>query len=382
MTDIERLYTESFITEPFAAKLNIVNREWDTLNSQVAAEIRCGVDHLTKNEGSIITSGKVNRILQETFENAGCLPHRTSIVTHGMREYSFPLARVIDDTNGTIGFLRCSPQFEKQLITMATKKGYVQAAPSLRPGEIDATHIPYLHQMDVEIPFSSSITSFEEAAHITSSLIGQAVRNALVQSGIDLAPTIRLTYDEAMERYGSPNPYLAESGDAQAHLAIIEKPPLFSVKDGTIDTTILPMALPIFQNSEELQRFLSGQMKGDELCALRVYGYDLIASSGDVWVNDKKGGREGIEIAGGSVRINNPELQSLIFSMVRKEHIKTFLPLIKLLDHFNGSGIFTAGGAVGTERISMIASRTKYANDILSMPWSEDGKPPFHGLVE
>lgn len=348
---------------------------------RVAAEVASIVSHLTEIEDNLPISAEVNRLIQSTFEQAGCVPYQTPTITHGMREYDLPLAKVENPDGTILGYLRCSPQFQKQLIAMVTEGGYVQIASSLRPGEVDRVHIPYLHQIDMERGFNTTRTSFNQAAHSTSILIEKAIRNALIGSGLEMAETVRISHRDAIKKYGTASPYLTQPGDSRIHLTIVEKPPLFQIKDNTIDTTILPMALPIFESEDQRQCFLLGEMTRDEMNLLTVHGYDFIASSPKVWV-DNNGRREGLEIAGGSVRINDPELQLLILKIVRGKQINTLLPLIELLRHFSGSGIFTAGGAVGTERIAMIATESDCLSDILAMPWGDDGKPPFSSLVK
>ncbi len=122
-------------------------------------------------------------------------PILTKSTPEGSREYLVP-SRV---NPGRFYSLPQSPQIFKQLLMIAGLDRYFQIAKCFRDEDLRSDRQPEFTQIDIEISFPDSGMIFE----IIESLTDRIFRAA----GFSAAPTCgRLTYREAMERFGSDKP--------------------------------------------------------------------------------------------------------------------------------------------------------------------------------
>ncbi len=152
---------------------------------------------LTKN---IITRHKIAQITREYFYENGFIEIETPMMMkstpEGARDYLVP-SRIHD---GKFYALPQSPQIYKQLLMVAGFDRYIQLARCFRDEDLRADRQPEFTQIDLEM-------SFVDEEDIRAMAEGWVKRLFKEIKGIDVeTPLPRLTFADAMNRYGTDKP--------------------------------------------------------------------------------------------------------------------------------------------------------------------------------
>ncbi len=149
---------------------------------------------------NILMRHKIAKITRDYFDDNGFVEIETPMLIkstpEGARDFIVP-SRI---HNGSFYALPQSPQLYKQLSMVAGFDRYMQIARCFRDEDLRADRQPEFTQVDVEMSF----VDMEDVLEIGEGYMKRVFKEAL---GVDIeTPLPRLTYKEAMERFGSDKP--------------------------------------------------------------------------------------------------------------------------------------------------------------------------------
>jgi aspartyl-tRNA synthetase len=195
--------------ELVAARLEVLNRSEPLpfqLDEQVGEEVRLRYRYLDlrreETSGRLRLRHRVTRAMRDYLDNLGFVDIETPMLTkatpEGARDYLVPSRT----HPGKFFALPQSPQIFKQLLMIAGFDRYYQIVRCFRDEDLRADRQPEFTQLDIETSFLSQ----DEIMEMMEGLVRHFFREVL-----DVAlpePFARISYAEAMRRYGSDKPDL------------------------------------------------------------------------------------------------------------------------------------------------------------------------------
>ncbi|EHL16569.1 aspartyl-tRNA synthetase [Peptoanaerobacter stomatis] len=153
-----------------------------------------------KMQGNLFLRHKVTQLIRNFLTEKGFIEIETPILNkptpEGARDYLVP-SRV---NNGKFYALPQSPQLFKQLLMVSGFDRYFQVARCFRDEDLRADRQPEFTQIDCEMSFVEP----EDVMSVTEEMVQKIFKEVL---DVDVKlPLQRMTYKEAMERFGSDKP--------------------------------------------------------------------------------------------------------------------------------------------------------------------------------
>lgn len=295
---------------------------------------------------------KINQFIREKLSEQDFVevetPYISKSTPEGARDYLVP-ARI---SPGKFYALPQSPQQYKQLLMVAGMERYFQIVRCFRDEDARGDRQPEFTQLDMELSF----TNQEEILSIIEDLFLSIIKKFFPEKILTFGDTIpRLSYKEVMEKYNSDKPDLRKdpSNPDELAFAFIVDFPLFEWKESEKrwDATHHPFTAPKAEWTDKFE-------KDPEHAVSEQYDFVL----------------NGMEIAGGSIRIHNPELQSRIFEFMGHSKEQVQEKFGHILEAFQ-YGVPPHGGiAPGLDRFYSIVFNEPSIRDVIAFAKAGDGR--------
>ncbi|MEZ4210858.1 MAG: amino acid--tRNA ligase-related protein [Candidatus Paceibacterota bacterium] len=285
-------------------------------------------------------------------------PIFTKSTPEGARDYVVP-SRVYP---GKFYALPQSPQQYKQLLMSAGIERYYQFARCMRDEDLRGDRQPEFTQLDMEMSFASE----EEIMSVTENLLIDLVTKLYPEKKIQAVPFPKISYKEAMEKYGNDRPDIRENKEDENLLAfcwVVDFP--FFEKTSTSDNPQAEGEWTFTHNPFSLSKpeHIENLKNRENIGEIMAAQYDIVLN--------------GFEIGGGSVRAHDPEILKNILGILghSEEKIQSnFSHMLKAL----GSGTPPHGGiAWGFDRLMMILQNEPNIREVIAFPKTREGRDPM-----
>lgn len=186
------------LSECATLPFNVYDEDLDVSES-VALKYRYLDLRREKLKNNIILRHNIVTSVREYLNSLGFLEIETPILCkstpEGARDYLVP-SRI---NKGSFYALPQSPQIFKQILMVSGFEKYYQIARSFRDEDLRRDRQPEFTQIDLEMSFAEE----EDVWNVCEGMIKHVVKDI---KGIDLPDFPRMTYKEAMEKFGSDKP--------------------------------------------------------------------------------------------------------------------------------------------------------------------------------
>ncbi|MBI2610046.1 aspartate--tRNA ligase [Candidatus Giovannonibacteria bacterium] len=301
---------------------------------------------------NLIVRDKLILFIRNYLSNLGFVeietPNLSKSTPEGARDYLVP-SRLHP---GNFYALPQSPQQYKQLLMAAGVEKYFQIARCFRDEDTRGDRQPEFTQLDLEVSF----TTREEVIDLNEKLLIELVKKNYPEKIIQEIPFPRLSYKEAMEKYGIDRPDLRTDKNNPNLLSfcwIIDFPFFEITGEDKWTFTHNPFSAP-------MPEFM------DDLLKQKNIG-DIVAAQYDVVLN-------GFEIGGGSIRNHNPEALRAVFKIMGFSDERIEENFGHMLEAFS-FGIPPHGGiAWGLDRLVTTLQNEPNIREVIAFPKTGDGR--------
>lgn len=244
-----------------------------------------------------------------------------------------------------------SPQQYKQLLMVGGMEKYFQIARALRDEDLRADRGFEHTQVDLEMSF----VEMNDVINLVEEMMTTVVES--MGFTIKQKPFPRITYKEAMEKYGADKFDMRTEEEKKknvlAYAWVVNFPFFEKTDDGKWTFTHNPFSMPIPEHLEWL-------MKGEKIESILTTQYDLVCN--------------GYESGGGSIRAHRPEILEATYKVMgySKDEVKDRVG--HMLEAFKFGAPPHGGIALGVERNLMNLTGESYLREVSAFPMTRGGK--------
>ncbi|KKR10191.1 MAG: Aspartyl-tRNA synthetase [Parcubacteria group bacterium GW2011_GWA2_39_18] len=329
-------------------------------SKEVDEELRLKYRYLDLRNEKMATNLKLRHDLAFAFRQAfyknGFIeietPYLTKGTPEGSREFLVP-ARLHP---GKFYVLPQSPQQFKQLLMVAGVERYFQVARCFRDEDQRGDRQPEFTQLDVEMSFVDQ----EMIMNLMEKIVIEVVKEIVPDKKMMQIPFPRISFKESMEKYGNDKPDLRKDKSDINELAFVWVVDFslfeFSETEKKLVSAHHPFTHPVDEDMEMLEK---------EPEKVRAKAYDLVLN--------------GFEVAGGSIRIHQRDLQNKIFEKLglkEKEIVERFGHMLEAFEY----GAPPHGGiAFGFDRLAAVFADEPNIREVIAFPKTGDARDPLMG---
>lgn len=285
-------------------------------------------------------------------------PLLTRSTPEGSRDYIVP-ARLYP---GTFYALPQSPQQYKQLLMTAGVERYFQVARCMRDEDSRGDRQPEFTQLDMEMSFVER----EDVMALNEKLLIAIVEKLYPEKRIQQIPFPRISYKEAMEKYGNDRPDVREDKNDPNLLAFawVVDFPFFESTETSDDPNAKgawtyshnPFSRPI---PEHIEKLLNKENIGE-----------ILTTQYDITLN-------GFEIGGGSIRNHEYGALAKVFEILGHDEEAINEQFGHMLQAFKLGTPPHGGIAWGLDRFLMILQNEPNIREVIPFPKTGEGKDPM-----
>lgn len=347
--------------EPLPFEINVDTKE---VNEEIRLKYRYLDLRSQRMQKNIRKRDEVVKYARDFLHKEKFIEIETPILTkstpEGARDYIVP-SRLY---RGSFYALPQSPQQYKQLLMSGGMERYFQFAKCMRDEDGRGDRQPEFTQLDMEMSFVER----DDVMNLNERLLIDIVTKLFPEKRIQEIPFPRISYKEAIEKYGTDRPDIREDKNDTNLLAfcwVVDFP--FFEKTSNSDNpdaegewtyTHNPFSRPVEEN---MQNLIDKKDLGDILTTQ----YDIVLN--------------GYEIGGGSIRNHQYEALTKVFEILghKTENIENDFG--HMLHAFKTGTPPHGGIAWGFDRLMMILLNEPNIREVMAFPKTGEGKDPMMG---
>ncbi len=334
----------------------------DTPGYEIGEEKRLQYRYLdlrrTRLQKNLSARHHVLQFMRDFLTKEGFIEVETPVLTkstpEGARDFVVP-SRLYP---GTFYALPQSPQQYKQLLQVAGVERYFQIARCFRDEDPRADRQPEFTQLDLEMSFVKQ----EDVMELNEKLLIDIVQKLYPKKEIQELPFPRITYKEAMAKYGTDRPDMRQDKENKNLLAFcwvvdfpfFEKSAAHSealAKEWTF--THNPFSAPKPEHMPDL-------LAKKNIESILTTQYDVVLN--------------GSEIGGGSIRNHTPEALEKVFEIMGFETERIRKNFGHMLEAFSFGAPPHGGIAWGFDRFMSILQNEPSIREVIAFPKTGDSR--------